>query len=442
MRTALTLLLALLVLPGTPVSGAGAAPAALPGGNQLWFGSEAQAPRLIRLYFFWSRRCPHCLEARPFVTSLPERYPWLQLVSHELSADPQSRERFVDMAALLGQQPASVPTFMLCGRMFVGWGGEQQGARFLEQQLLDCYADVYGEAAPQAPRHLAGLGAEAVAQLKLPGGLEAASLSLPVLTLVLAGMDAFNPCAFFVLLFLLGMLVHSRSRRFMLLVGGVFVTVSAVVYFAFMAAWLNLFLLFGEVQLVTLVAGGVAILIALINIKDYFWFRRGPSLTLGDGHRHSLFRRSRELLGQGRVSALLASTVLLALVANMYELLCTAGFPMIYTRILTLEQLSPAAYYVYLGLYNLVYVIPLLLIVALFAVSLGARKLSESQGRFLKLLSGLMMLGLGLLLVVAPQRLDSPVTAALLLGAALAAAIAIARLTRGSVASDTDTNRN
>jgi len=225
-------------------------------------------------------------------------------------------------------------------------------------------------------------------------------------------------------LFLLSLLVHTRNRRFMLLVGVTFVAISGVVYFAFMAAWLNLFLVFGELQLVTVLAGVLAVLIALINIKEYFLFRQGLSLTLSEKNKHSLFQRSRLLLKLDSVPALLASTVLLALVANTYELLCTAGFPMVYTRILTLNEVSSSGFYLYLLLYNMIYVLPLLLIVTLFVVTLGSRKLKETEGRFLKLLSGLMMLALGLLLLIAPERLNSLVTAlALFLGAVLASVL-------------------
>jgi hypothetical protein len=116
---------------------------------------------------------------------------------------------------------------------------------------------------------------------------------------------------------------------------------------------------------------------------------------------------------------LLAGTVTLALAANAYELLCTAGFPLVFTRILTLSELSTPAYYSYLALYNLVYVLPLLAIVVVFVVTLGARKLKEEEGRMLKLLSGLMMLGLGLVLLFAPERLSQPLTALALILAAL-----------------------
>ena len=62
---------------------------------------------------------------------------------------------------------------------------------------------------------------------------------------------------------------------------------------------------------------------------------------------------------------------------------------------------------------------PLTAIVVVFTATLGRRKLTEGQGRALKLLSGLMMLGLGLVLLVAPALLDNLLTSILLLAAAL-----------------------
>jgi hypothetical protein len=90
----------------------GAAQGDMPGGNTLWFNPPEQGAPRVTLHFFWSNRCPHCLEARPFVKALQARYPWLEVASYEVNDDLESRSRFIDMAALLGQQPASVPTFM------------------------------------------------------------------------------------------------------------------------------------------------------------------------------------------------------------------------------------------------------------------------------------------------------------------------------------------
>ncbi|WP_246327430.1 hypothetical protein [Candidatus Competibacter phosphatis] len=128
----------------------------------------------------------------------------------------------------------------------------------------------------------------------------------------------------------------------------------------------------------------------------------------------------RALVGGEKLPSLLMGTIALAIVANSYELLCTAGFPMVYTRALTLNQLSTGAYYGYLALYNLIYVLPLLAIVLVFTWTLGSRKLREGEARVLKLLSGIMMMGLGLLLLVYPEGLSDALTSLLVIAAALA----------------------
>ncbi len=232
------------------------------------------------------------------------------------------------------------------------------------------------------------------------------------------------------LLFLLSLLVHQRDRRRMLLIGGVFVLFSGLMYFAFMAAWLGLFRVVGTLPWITAAAGLLAVVMGGVNIKDFFAFRQGVTLSIPEARKADLFRRGRGILSAGSLPAMLAATVLLATAANFYELLCTAGFPMVYTRLLTLYEPSPARHYLYLALYNVVYVLPLLAIVLAFVGTMGARKLSEREGRLLKLLSGLMMLGLGGLLLLAPERLGNlGVAFGLLLGAGLLTWLA-ARLTK------------
>lgn len=239
------------------------------------------------------------------------------------------------------------------------------------------------------------------------GIINAQDYSLPAMTFVIAGADAFNPCAFFVLLSLLSVLIHTNSRPRMLFVGGIFVLFSGLFYFVFMAAWLNLFFLLGNLPFITITAGTIAILVAFLNMKDYFWFKQGPSLSIPKSAKPGLFQRMRDLINASSIWSLIIGAVTLAVAANTYELLCTSGFPMVFTRTLTLQSLSTAEYYGYLALYNIIYVLPLLIIVLGFTYSLGRRKLQEHEGRILKLLSGLMMLLLGLTLVIKPGWLES-----------------------------------
>jgi glutaredoxin len=378
-----------------------------------WVVTDAGGEIRVPLYVFWSKTCPHCKAALGFLDRLREDAPWIQLRSYELAADRAHVRRYVEMAAALGEEARSVPAFFVCGEMLTGFddadgvGAQLVGLARFCRQIAGQGGTVEAEGDVSPP--VEGI------RVPLLGDLDPAAMSLPVFTLVLAGFDAFNPCAFFVLLFLLSLMVHARSRARMLVIGGTFVLFSGLVYFFFMAAWLNLFLVVGGAAVVTTVAGLVALLVGGLNVKDYFFFRRGPSLSIPDHAKPGLFARMRGLLAADRLGAMLIGTLVLALAANSYELLCTAGFPMVYTRVLTLHDLSAPAYYGYLALYNLIYVLPLLAIVLVFTFTLGAKKLTERQGRILKLLSGLMMSGLGAVMLLAPEVLVHPGIGVLLL---------------------------
>jgi len=167
----------------------------------------------------------------------------------------------------------------------------------------------------------------------------------------------------------------------------------------------------------------------VLNVKDYFWFKEGPSLSIPDAAKPGLFKRMREVVTEGAMGPMLVGTVLLAIVANSYELLCTAGFPMVYTRALTLAKLESWQYYAWLAAYNVIYVVPLLAIVVVFTKTMGARKLTESEGRILKLVSGLMMLGFGLVLLFAPNLLTNALASILVLVVAVVVALVTAKFT-------------
>lgn len=361
-----------------------------------WTSAQHSGETRVHLYFFWSQKCPHCLKAVPFIDSLQRDYAWLEVHSAEVSQNRQNLQRYVEMANSLDHDARSVPAFFICGKLISGYDSPEG----VGQQILD-----HAHACRQKPAMAFSAADDATLLLPFIGTVDPKSNSLLIFTLIIAGMDSFNPCAFFVLLFLLSLMVHARSRTRMLLIGSTFVGISALIYFLFMAAWLNLFMMIGAIPAITLIAGMVAVIIGIINAKDYFLFRQGPSLSIPESAKPSLYRRMRELIKADNIATMLLGTVALAVAANSYELLCTAGFPMVYTRLLTLSEPSGLQHYAYLVLYNFIYVIPLMIIVIVFSFTLGSYKLSEQQGRFLKLLSGLMMLGLGLIMLFAPDLL-------------------------------------
>jgi thiol-disulfide isomerase/thioredoxin len=425
---------------------AGAAPD--PKSDEFWFDTAADGTPVVRLYYFYSPTCPHCQAAAPFIDELKARWPWLEVQKFSVKDDRKNARFYYETALSLGTKALSVPGFVFCRQVLIGYDTAETTGAEIAAALESCRdqhlaggSAAAAAASPAGNTTTTGSGTPLAAEqggtsVRVPfvGTVDAKALSLPVLTVVLAGMDAFNPCAFFVLLFLLSLLVHARSRTRMAVVGGTFVLFSGLVYFVFMAAWLNVFLVAGELRVITIVAGLVALAVATLNIKDYFWFKEGPSLSIPESAKPGLFKRMRDIVNTGNLAPMLASTVLLAIVANSYELLCTAGFPMVYTRVLTLAKLETWQYYAWLAVYNVIYVIPLLVIVIVFVRTMGARKLSEHEGRILKLVSGFMMLGFGLLLLLAPQMLTNPMASILVLVLAVGVALAAARLARPQIA--------
>ena len=380
-----------------------------------WLVDGPDGRQQVVVYYFYSETCPHCIDARPFVASLRAQ-DWIDLRAYEVLQNREYGLLYRDIARAIGEQARSVPAFIFCGSLLTGFERTETPGAVLLARMEYCHADPERFIAARADGPRPG----EVMGIQVPGvGLvDPEAWGLPLLTVMIAGLDAFNPCAFFVLLFLLSLMVHARSRSRMMLVGGTFVLISGLVYFVFMAAWLNVFLLIGELRAVTLIAGLVAVGLAAINIKDYFWFRSGPSLSIPESRKPDLYQRMRRLVAAPSLVAMLLGTALLAVVVNSYELLCTAGLPMVYTRILTLREAETLVYYLYLALYNIVYVIPLLVIVLLFVLRFGSRKLGEREGRLLKLASGMMMLGLGAVMLLAPAALNNAAIAiGLLLGA-------------------------
>ncbi|WP_281876278.1 glutaredoxin family protein [Geobacter hydrogenophilus] len=372
----------------------------------------------VTLYFFWGKGCPHCAKAKPFLDDLRQRHPGLQVCDYEVLSNRKNVEILMTMARERGFEATGVPVFIIGNHVIAGFSEEK--ARAIERQVSALLAPRKAEVPAAPPKE-----AETII---IPGicTVDPNALSLPVFTVVIAALDSFNPCAFFVLLFLLSLMIHAHSRNRMALVGGTFVLFSGLIYFLFMAAWLNLFLFTGTLAAVTTTAGIIAVVVAVINIKDFFFFEKGVSLVIPEDKKPKLFERMRHLVHTGSLPSMLAGTVVLAVAANSYELLCTAGFPMVYTRLLTLRALPSSEYYLYLAFYNLIYVIPLAVIVAIFTATLGSRKLTEWQGRILKLLSGIMMLMLGLVILLKPTLLNNALASLVLMALALSVTAIIA----------------
>lgn len=398
--------------------------------DDMWHHTNDDGETVIDLYFVFSSTCPHCQRAVPFVQDLEASIPWLNVLWLQTEiGDPEVERVALGVAAEVGESISGVPAFMYCDTMITGYDGPEGVGEELAAGLNACYQSYQTQALSPTTTVSEEVAVPGI------GTVSASSVPLPVFTAIVAGLDAFNPCAFFVLLFLLSLLVHTRNRTRMAIVGFTFIVISGVLYFAFMAAWLNVFLVAGHLTWITAAAGLIAVAIAFLNLKDFARPGSNASLSIPESAKPGLFARMRQLIGDDRFFPVLGATIALAVVANSYELLCTAGLPMVFTRVLTLNELSTPGYYGYLAFYNIIYVIPLLGIVIAFVWTLGSRKLQPEEGRVLKLLSGTMMLGLGAVLLFSPAMLEQVgIAVGILAGAVVVTAVVVLveRMTRGS----------
>ncbi len=354
----------------------------------MWAGA---APPDIEV--FVRAGCPHCEAAKIFMDELRRERPSLQIVVHDIAENPAGRQRLQALAADRGMTGVGVPAFLIGTELLVG---------FLT-------ADTTGaEIRARLDRRLQGIAPYRTVEgieTRWFGELRVGNLGLPLFTIVIGLLDGFNPCAMWVLLFLLSLLVNLQDRRKMALIAGTFVLVSGLIYFAFMAAWLNMFLLIGLSRAIQLTLGGIALFVGTVNVKDFFAWKRGLSLSIPESAKPGIHARVRRILQAENLAGAMASIVVLAALVNVIELLCTAGFPALYTQILTLQHLPTWTYYAYLSVYNLAYIFDDSLMVTIALVTLSRRRLQERAGRWLKLTSGLVMAGLGALLLLQPNWL-------------------------------------
>jgi glutaredoxin len=337
--------------------------------------------------------CPHCEAAKIFVEELRREQPSLQIAVYDIAENSAALQRLQTLAADRDMTGVGVPTFLIDTELIVG---------FLSADTTG--AEIRARLDRRLQRNAPSQTVEGI-QTRWFGELRVRELGLPLFTIAIGLLDGFNPCAMWVLLFLLSLLVNLQDRRKMALIAGTFVLVSGLIYFAFMAAWLNMFLLIGVSRAAQLILGGIALFVGTVNMKDFLAWKQGLSLTIPESAKPGIYVRIRRILEAEHLGGAMTGVVVLAGLVNFVELLCTAGFPALYTQILTLQNLPAWTYYAYLGVYNLAYIFDDSLMVTIAVVTLSQRRLQEQAGRWLKLTSGVVMAGLGTVLLLRPNWL-------------------------------------
>jgi glutaredoxin len=355
---------------------------------------ESKFSQRLEINFFYSAICPHCAKEKEFLENLEKKYPEIEVKKYELLYHPENQEilnEFYERHQVPSGQRGWVPVTFIPTKYFVGFN--DQIAKDIESCIKEC---LVGERpTPQ--------------KIKFPifGEINISKMSLPALTVTLGALDGLNPCAMWILLFLIALLINTRSRKRMWLIGGTFILASGIIYYLILTAWLNLFLAISYVNLTRILIGIFALGVGVWQIKNFITYHPGVCKVLGIKSRieQGLKERAEKIVTSPFTFVMIGGLIILALGINLIEFFCSAGLPAIYTRILALNPISTLSYYLYLLLYTFIFMLDDLIIFSLAVITLSKIGFTEKYNYWATLFGGLLISVLGILLIFKPELL-------------------------------------
>ena len=416
----------------------------------------------VVIFFFWGDGCPHCAKAKPYFEELPSRFPGVDVKFYEVYNDQANQVIFNMMAQKYGLEQMAVPAFFIGPYFMVGYSEEiNPGIEEAIQGCLEtgCINPGDGVVTPpvevlqptptneaisvtqtrfitstptskpinskldeQEPPQTLNQTHELVVPILGSVNLEMQSTAFS--TVLIAFVDGFNPCSLWVLSMLLALTLHTGSRKKVLLIGLVFLSVTAAIYALFIAGLFSVLKAASFLGWIQVVVALVALFFAMVNIKDYFWYKEGVSFTITDDKKTGIFKRIRAVMDASQSFwGLMSATVVLALGVSLVEFSCTAGFPVLWVNLLTSQNVNGAAFVMLLLLYMAIYQLDEMVLFFSAVVTLKSTRLEEKHGRLLKLVGGMLMLTLSVIMLINPALLNSLSSSLIVFGCAFIATI-------------------
>ncbi|MFH1967793.1 MAG: hypothetical protein ABIJ84_00210 [bacterium] len=353
----------------------------------------AETDNKIEINFFYSATCPHCIKEKEFLKGLKEEYPELEIKEYEVVSSPENKKvlsDFYNKYHVPKNEQGRVPVTFTSKKYFIGFSDQ------IGEEIKGCINQCLGD------------DSSVVQKIKIPflNEIDVSRISLPLLTVILGLLDGFNPCAMWVLVILISLLLPLKSRKKIALVGGIFILAEGLLYFLFMTAWLNAFFLMGYVSLVRIFIGIFGIAFGFWRIKEFLTWKPGVCKVVdSSGSREKLLGRMKNVLKPTALPATILGVIVLAFSVNLVEFFCSAGFPVIYTKVLALQSIETWQYYLYIFFYNIFYMLDDFIVFGFAFFTLSYFNFSEKYNRYSTLVAGILILLLGVFLLFRPEWL-------------------------------------
>ncbi|MCU0522911.1 MAG: hypothetical protein MUF84_19770 [Anaerolineae bacterium] len=385
-------------------------------------------------------------EALAFLGALHDKHPDLAVNTFEVWMTSTNAPRFERAAEAYGVEAVGVPMLFIGDRVWKGFDADTAAEvrTYVERCLGSGCPGPLDEAsgaqtAPPVPEPAAPAPAAPASEVAAPDALAESVITVPVLgkvalgkqslwvsTALISFVDGFNPCSLWVLSVLIALSLRTGSRKRIFTIGLLYITVTAGVYVLFIAGLFTFMRVVSFLGWIQVAVSLLALFFAAVNIKDYFWYKEGISLTIADDKKPGIYKRMRRVMNAGdSFWALAAATVALGAGVSLVEFACTAGFPVIWTNLVASQGVAPLTFVLLLLLYMLIYQIDELAIFGVAVLTLKANRIEEKHGRILKLIGGTLMLALAGVMLINPALMNSLGSSLLIFGGAIVAALVI-----------------
>lgn len=395
--------------------------------------------KVINIHLFYGNGCPHCAAEEEFLSDYLKDRTDVKLYKYEVWYDSHNQELLSKVQKEMGTTNKNGVPFTVIGKKtIVGYADgvtDEQIKDAINYYLNNDYRDYAGEITGKVKKTEVKEDTtkdesktedkkenkiekaddtkdsdQTDENVTVPvlGKINAKKVSLPILAVVLGFVDGFNPCAMWILIFLITMLFNMKDRKKMWILGLTFILTSGIVYLMFMLAWLNLATFISKIAFIRLLIAVIALVVGLINIYKYI-----DSLKKKDEGCDVVDKKDRKKIMEKIISithekkfiiALLGIMVLAASV-NIIELMCSIGIPLLFTQILAMNNLSTFSYMIYMFIYIFFFLIDDIVIFVISMVTLKVTGLSTKYTKYSHLIGGIIMLIIGLLLIIKPELL-------------------------------------
>lgn len=395
--------------------------------------------KVINIHLFYGNGCPHCAAEEEFLSDYLKDRTDVKLYKYEIWYDSHNQELLSKVQKEMGTTNKNGVPFTVIGKKtIVGYADgvtDEQIKDAINYYLNNDYRDYAGEITGKVKKTEVKedtIKDESKTEDKTEnkiekaddtkdsdqtdenvtvpvlGKINAKKVSLPILAVVLGFVDGFNPCAMWILIFLITMLFNMKDRKKMWILGLTFILTSGIVYLMFMLAWLNLATFISKIAFIRLLIAVIALIVGLINVYKYI-----DSLKKKDEGCDVVDKKDRKKIMEKIISithekkfiiALLGIMVLAASV-NIIELMCSIGIPLLFTQILAMNNLSTFSYMIYTFIYIFFFLIDDIVIFIISMVTLKVTGLSTKYTKYSHLVGGIIMLIIGLLLIIKPELL-------------------------------------